>query len=184
MRHPPESERQFWIGRNTRLKLLVYPRRASEVPPLHYRILGGWMTARRPLSMWHGPHRKSADPPDARQSGGRAAARRRMDLRTKVGWFSHVDLSRRRRAVHPESRREATRPLLPRARRPAQGAAADALRARRGNRDRVRRRPRFRGPAAAIAPGRVARENTRWSNAGLGRVLRRALRERSRSARC
>ena len=75
--------------------------------------------------------------PATRLPGGR-----RLAVRAQVGRLPGARVPRRRRALHPEPRPQAARPLLPRARRAAEGPAARALRARRRGRDRPRRRAR------------------------------------------
>src|SRR5690348_9697713 len=60
---------------------------------------------------------------------GTAARRADVDVRAEMGWLPRARVQRRRRAVHPEPRSEAARPLLPRARGDAAREPAGALRA-------------------------------------------------------
>ena len=106
-----------------------------------------------------------------------------MDLRTEVGWVSRAGFPRRRRDPDPEPRREIAEPLLSRVARAAAGAVARSLRARRRNRHRQGWRARFRCAAASHSSGRVAGEAAVAADPGIDRVLRPALRGRSRSAR-
>ena len=87
---------------------------------------------------------------------------RRLDLRAEVGRLPRARLPRRRRGVHPEPRREAARPLLPRARArhprrscPTRCVLDGEIVIATGE------RARLRGAAAAAAPGRLAREDAR-----------------------
>src|SRR5262245_41057462 len=77
----------------------------------------------RTASIRRATRRPAAGPADAREARERAADRRGVDLRAEVGRVPRARVPRRRRGVHPEPRREAARPLLPRARRPAARAA-------------------------------------------------------------
>ena len=88
----------------------------------------------------------------------RAAGRAGLDLRAEVGRLSRAGVPRRRRAPDPEPRREAARPLLPRAARAAAGAAAAALRARRRDRHRARtaRSTSRRSSCASTRPHRAS----------------------------
>ena len=113
---------------------------------------------------------------------GELPAGRGLDLRAEVGRLSRAGLSRRRRDSHPEPRREAAQPLLPRAHR---------SRSRRSCPQRCvldgeivvaqRRRARFRSAAAAHPPGGLAREAALQGDPGVDRVLGSAVRGRSRS---
>ena len=107
----------------------------------------------------------------------------RLDLRTEVGRVPRARLPRRRRDPHPEPRREAARPLLPRARGPHQSAVPRALRRRWRDRHRPRGRARLRGPPAEAPPRRVAREEARRRAPGLDRALGHPLPQGSRAAR-
>lgn len=78
------------------------------------------------------PHRPSRRA-DARQGRERDSTHRRCALRAQVGRLPRHRLSRRRRGVHPESRPQAARPLLPRtARRPA-GRRTEPVERRQGS---------------------------------------------------
>ena len=77
-------------------------------------------------------------------------------LRAEVGRLPVADLPRRRRGRVRQPQRAADDPLLPRAGRGGQGRTARAVRARRRDRHRHRRRAGLRGAAAAHPPGRVA----------------------------
>ena len=79
--------------------------------------------------------------------------RRRLAVRAQVGRLSRARVQGRRRALHPEPRPEAARPLLPRARGHAARRAARALRARRRDRDRA--------PTAASTSTRCCCASTR-----------------------
>ena len=105
---------------------------------------------------------------------------RRLAVRAQVGRVPGARVPRRRRAVHPEPRPEAARPLLSRARRAAQGEPARAMRPRRRGRDRRRRRAPVRGAPAPHPPGRVAGEDARRGEPG---ELRRVGPARARATR-
>ena len=116
--------------------------------------------------------------------GRRAARGRGLDLRAEVGRLPRAGFPRRRRGVHPEPRREAARPLLSRADRAAQGRSCPERCVLDGEIVIVRTgRARLRGAAAAPPPGGLAREAPVERDPGLVRVLRSALRRRSRPAR-
>ena len=80
----------------------------------------------------------------AREARHRAAGRRGLAVRAEVGRLPRHRLQGRRRGVHAEPRPEAARPLFPRAVGHAAGEPARALRGRRGDRHRLRPRPRLR----------------------------------------
>ena len=61
------------------------------------------------------PPLHTPDPPHARQARRRASDGGRLDLRAEVGRLPRRGLPRRRRGLHPEPRRQAAEPLLPRA---------------------------------------------------------------------
>ena len=97
--------------------------------------------------------------------------RRRVALRAEVGRLPRPRLPRRRRAPHPEPRREAARTATSpsstrRSRRSSPSAASldgEIVIARGG-------RARLRGPAAAPSPRGVAREEARRRDAGVDRA--------------
>ena len=122
-----------------------------------------WLPGPSALDSPGAPPRPPPRRADARQAR-RATCRRgrRLDLRAEVGRLPRARLPRRRRALHPEPRREAARPLLPRARRrrsrrSSRRAACSTARSSSPRGDGAR----LRGAAAAPPPGRVAREDAR-----------------------
>ena len=107
-----------------------------------------------------GPARDAARPADAREVGqGDPGPRqaRRADLRAQVGRVPVHRVPGRRRGGADQPQHQAADPLLPRARRRDQGAAARAVRPGRRGLRRGRRQAGVRGAAGAHPPGQEPR---------------------------